>query len=365
MGAKQKQWMDAVQERIVITTTMLSEMKSVKMLGLSPFFFTKVQNQRVAETKRMASLRWLLVWQNVVQNIPWAIVPAVTFTVYAAQAITQGKTSLQTTRAFTSLSIITLVTDPAAKLLSAIPATASSVGCFDRVQAFLIMPPRVDPREVQADSEPPNLGPSGIELQPIATQQAILVDNLTIRPDPASTTPLLNGSTFSINPGALTIITGAVGSGKTTLLKAILGELPHGHTGYISLPSRRIGYCSQSAWLPNTSIERAVRGPSENDSDNAWYQTCLYACDLDRDITSLPRGDQATTGSGSSLSGGQRLRIALARAIYSRPDIMLLDDVLSGLDNRTQAVVLARLFGPDGLLRRLRTTVVLATHSGE
>jgi energy-coupling factor transporter ATP-binding protein EcfA2 len=64
-----------------------------------------------------------------------------------------------------------------------------------------------------------------------------------------------------------------------------------------------------------------------------------------------------------TLSGGQKQRVTLARAVYSQPELLLLDDVLSGLDLRTIEQITNRLLGPDGYLRRQQTTVVLATHA--
>jgi len=78
-------------------------------------------------------------------------------------------------------------------------------------------------------------------------------------------------------------------------------------------------------------IRRSVIGVCE--FDESWYNYVIHACALDVDIQQLPGGYDATIGSkGISLSGGHRQRLALARAVYSRKRILLLDDVLSGLD---------------------------------
>lgn len=152
IGGRQKIWVDAVQKRISITSSMLAGMRSVKMMGLSGLLTHMIQDQRVNETQKMAGYRWSTVWQNVVSNLPWALAPALTFTVYAIQATSQGTSSIGTTKAFTSLSIITLLTTPAARLLSAVPSTVASIGCFDRIQKFLIAPLREDQRKVQTTS---------------------------------------------------------------------------------------------------------------------------------------------------------------------------------------------------------------------
>jgi len=95
-----------------------------------------------------------------------------------------------------------------------------------------------------------------------------------------------------------------------------------------------------------------------------WYTEVVRACALADDFALFRDGDQSIPGSrGLSLSGGQKARLALARAVYSRTYLIVLDDVFSALDAKTEAHVVDSLFGKHGLLRKLNSTVVLATHS--
>ena len=125
-----------------------------------------------------------------------------------------------------------------------------------------------------------------------------------------------------------------------------------------------MAYCSQSPWLLNTSIQQSITGLKEQSAlDEQWYRSVITACALDDDMSQFPDGDQSVIGSrGFTLSGGQKQRLALARTVYSRPDIALLDDVLSALDANTERTVVDRLFGSLGLFRKCGTTVVLVTH---
>jgi ATP-binding cassette subfamily C (CFTR/MRP) protein 1 len=365
-----------VQKRIAITASTLSEMRSVKMMGLTRLLSRTMHNRRVEETEHMAAFRWSIVWQNLVQNLPWALAPALTFVIYAAQALAQGKSSLGTTQAFTSLSIITLLTNPAAKLLSAIPSTTASLGCFDRIQAFLISPALGDQRITWPSR---NLTPSADRSKSSSAQDlahpapyrsaanvaTISMDRVALRPAPSAQL-VLQDITLTIQRGSLTLIIGPIGSGKTTLLKAILGELPCEDSGVVAISSRRTAYSAQTPWLPNTTIRQAITGPpgEEREPEKGWYQECVYACVLDHDLDSLPEGDETRIGTGSTtLSGGQKHRISLARAVYSRADTIILDDVISALDVSTQATLMSRLFGVAGLLRKLNATVILATHA--
>lgn len=381
IGARQKIWVDAVQKRVSITASVLASMKTVKMMGLSRILTTLIQDERVEETHRMAHFRWSIVAQNMVQNLPWFVAPVLTFIAYVAQAKGQGQPSINTTQAFTALSIITLLTAPAAKLLSAVVSTAASVGCFDRIQLFLLAAPRYDQRSVTTCSitsksvaEPANLQDGNVEMTTLVQDScengsdptvAITATRLSIRPNPSADL-ILTDINFAIPAKSFTMIVGPVASGKTTLLRTILGEIQPEDGGSIGIASRRIAYAAQDPWLPNASIRDVITGPTDNEDkfDHSWYSKTLHACALDHDMSRLQDGDETHVGdAGASLSGGQKHRVALARAVYSRAPIILLDDVTAALDVNTQATVMSRLFGESGLLRRSDITVVFVVHT--
>ncbi|XP_066258760.1 probable multidrug resistance-associated protein lethal(2)03659 isoform X2 [Euwallacea similis] len=131
------------------------------------------------------------------------------------------------------------------------------------------------------------------------------------------------------NGRQLTVIVGPVGSGKTTLLHTILRELvPLKGTVKIN---GIISYVSQEPWLFMSSIKQNILfGQSY---DRKRYQEVIKACALERDFSLFPHGDETLVGDrGVTLSGGQKARINLARAVYKKADIYLLDDPLSAVD---------------------------------
>jgi ATP-binding cassette, subfamily C (CFTR/MRP), member 1 len=98
--------------------------------------------------------------------------------------------------------------------------------------------------------------------------------------------------------------------------------------------------------------------------DSEWYETVIEACGLQQDLAILPDGDETVVGSkGITLSGGQKQRLALARVLYAKEDIVILDDIFSGLDADTEDHIFSKLFSADGLFRKLATTVIFATHA--
>ena len=115
--------------------------------------------------------------------------------------------------------------------------------------------------------------------------------------------------------------------------------------------------CLQEPWIQNLSLRENVLFGGAYDS--AWYARVLSACALDADLSALPAGDSTEIGErGVNLSGGQKARVALARACYARADIVLLDDVLSAVDAHTGNLIWESLAA-----RAARgKTIVLVTH---
>ncbi|XP_060850142.1 probable multidrug resistance-associated protein lethal(2)03659 isoform X2 [Rhopalosiphum padi] len=139
----------------------------------------------------------------------------------------------------------------------------------------------------------------------------------------------LNNINLSIRPGRLVAIIGPVGAGKTSLIQAILRELPLCE-GSISVCGT-VSYASQEPWLFNGSIQQNILFGSP--MDYCRYEEVIEVCALKTDFKQLPYGDRSLVGErGVSLSGGQRARVNLARAVYKQADIYLLDDPLSAVD---------------------------------
>lgn len=143
--------------------------------------------------------------------------------------------------------------------------------------------------------------------------------------------PCLSNISLSLsNPsGELLAITGPVGSGKSSLLRTILGETKIAN-GKI-LQHGKVVYASQIPWIfTGTVRENILFGLPYNESR---YKSTIEACQLTIDFSVFPSGDSTLIGErGIILSGGQRARVSLARAVYFNADIYLLDDPFSALD---------------------------------
>jgi len=133
-----------------------------------------------------------------------------------------------------------------------------------------------------------------------------------------------------IDAGSLVMIVGTVGSGKSSFLNALLGEMML-MSGHFDM-NGEVSYVSQETWIRNSTVQENIL--FETEFDPVRYRTVLEASQLALDLGALPNGDQTEIGErGINLSGGQKARIAIARAVY-RPnyDILMLDDPLSAVD---------------------------------
>jgi ABC-type multidrug transport system fused ATPase/permease subunit len=160
---------------------------------------------------------------------------------------------------------------------------------------------------------------------------------------------------LSIGRNELIAVIGSVGSGKSSLLCALAGDMRK-TSGSITFGSSR-AFCPQYGWIQNTTVKQNV--VFGRDFDEKWYDAVIDACALRPDLEMLPSGDMTEIGErGITVSGGQKQRLNIARAIYFNTDIVLMDDPLSAVDAHVGRHIMDNAIC--GLLRdKCR---VLATH---
>ncbi|KAJ5392854.1 hypothetical protein N7465_011828 [Penicillium sp. CMV-2018d] len=356
-GDSQRSWMAGVQKRVGLTATVISSMKNLKISGLSITIGDVVQNLRVQELAAGSRFRKILIVAALLGFIPLLTSPPLTF------AFTQRTFDASTT--FTSLSFLTLLTNPLSQVFQTIPQLVSGLACLGRIQAFLECETRHDFRQVLDDrsqnTEKPRADDETSSNSELDSLYPLVIKggNFGWEADKF----VLRDVSTRVPKSSLTIVVGPVGSGKTTLCKALLGEIPFSEGSVVlgtSFP--HVGFCEQTAFLSNGSIKDNIVGFSPH--NNERYAEVIKATSLDFDLATLPQGDKTNVGSdGIVLSGGQKQRVSLARALYLHSDLLVLDDIFSGLDADTEEKVFHQVFSPDGLLKQRGSTVVLCTHS--
>ena len=158
---------------------------------------------------------------------------------------------------------------------------------------------------------------------------AVKMTNLTAKWEPGQAENTLEGVNLELEKGKLYAVIGMVGSGKSSFLSAILGEITvtEGHVRV----NGTVSYAGQEAWVFGATVRHNILFGQAYERQR--YQRVIKACSLQRDFKQFPQGDQTIVGErGSSLSGGQKARINLARSLYRQADIYLLDDPLSAVD---------------------------------
>lgn len=334
IGPRQAHWIKAIQRRVGITSSILRSMKSVKMMGLSDKLSDTLNNHRIEELKLSKQFRIMSLWRVLLcehvflygQNfpltekafIPTIFAPLSCFVIFSIQSSRHGSDPLTAGDTFSSLAIISLLTNPASNFLQSLPMVGMSTGCLYRIQKFLLSESREDQKNVpiegfyHTDCET-QMEETSIELQqdqPRSTENAACTFKNANIPASSTTPSILHDISLQIERESMTMIVGAVGAGKSTLLKAIIGEL-NCTSGSLNSDSWHKAYCAQTPWLPNSTVRRIICGYHDRSAeDERWYNTVVHACALDEDVRLLPFRDDTIIGSrGVTLSGGQKQRL--------------------------------------------------------
>ena len=179
--------------------------------------------------------------------------------------------------------------------------------------------------------------------------------------------PVLNDISIDINKGQTTAIVGSTGSGKSTLIKLIL-RLYDSTSGEIKFDGKnirdleldslrnKIGLVSQDIFLfEGTVFENIAYGNLDAKDEEVWEAAKLS--ESDKFINLLPNKENTIVGErGQKLSGGQRQRISIARAILKNPEILILDEATSAVDNETEAAIQRSI----NTLKEGRTVIAIA-----
>lgn len=328
MGKSQRQVKATQDARISLISEYLSSIRTVKYFAWEDAMAAIIDKSRNAEQKVLwrIALLWTLLGQvSEVMPMLSLVVMFVLYTVVLKEPLTAQV-------AFTSLSLVAIMRNNI-QMLGYISRNAMNAWIsFDRLDRYF------------NNTKPLVRYPEG----PLRIQNATFKRN-------AKADFVLRDVSLDFVEGGLNTVQGASGSGKTTLLLSILGETIK-ETGDVTRPGD-VAFASQTSWLQNASVRDNILFTSEY--EEVRYKRVIEACSLPTDLAELEKGDETEVGeNGTALSGGQKARVALARALYSKAPLLLLDDIFSALDAKTAASVWELCFCGDLLKGR---TVVLVT----
>ena len=210
-------------------------------------------------------------------------------------------------------------------MLVAIQRIAKAMVSIKRLEKFLRAPEMQHPPDLILRND-----------KTTNNETVIVLENATAKWSLNSKKKTLADVNFSAKNGAITAVIGQVGAGKSSLFHVILRELPL-ESGNLKVFGK-VAYVSQEPWIFASSIRQNIL--FGRPMDRKRYETVISVCQLDTDFAMFPHKDQTMIGEkGITLSGGQRARINLARAVYSEADVYLLDDPLSAVDTRVGKLI--------------------------
>lgn len=338
-------------ERIKLTSEILQSIKSVKLYAWEQPMLQRLFYIRNDKELKMAQKVGVF---NSVSMFLWNTIP---FAIAISCLIAFVKLTdlvLVPSIIFPALSLFDLLTDPIMTLPDAIVAAVEARVSFKRLNDFFLLP--------ETDSQVEKLNTligtmSEVEVE-VEGDGDITVYIKDATYNWTADQVALSNVNFKAKKGQLTSIVGKVGTGKSALLKALLGDVQqlHGTT----CVSGRIAYCAQSPWIQNATVKENILFGCKLNQE--YYARVVKACQLTMDFDILPDGDETVVGEkGISLSGGQKARVSLARAVYSQADVYLLDDVLSAVDAHVGQRIIREVLGSKGLLAS--KTTILATNA--
>lgn len=343
MKKLQKEQMKNKDSRTRLIAEIINNMKSIKLYAWGSAFMQKLNYVR--NDQELKTLRKIGAAQSVA-NFTWSTTPFLvscsTFTVFV---LTRDE-PLTTDIVFPALTLFNLLTFPLAILPMVITSIIEASVAVGRLTSFFTAE-ELQPDAIIVKGAVEELG-----------EESLTIRDGTFSWDRHTDKNALEDINFSASKGELTCVVGRVGAGKSSFLQALLGDLykvkgqvvVHGSTAYVA----------QQAWIMNATVKENILFGHRYDP--LFYDKCVKACALTEDFAQLPDGDETEVGErGISLSGGQKARLTLARAVYARADVYLLDDCLSAVDQHVGRHLIENVLGPNGLLSG--KTRVLATNS--
>ncbi|CAF1094580.1 unnamed protein product [Didymodactylos carnosus] len=228
-----------------------------------------------------------------------------------------------------------------------------------RIEAFLLLPESEQDARIRSRSfiETVSLDKSYILVNNYKNQPQLpsLYCDLKVAKWEMDLPFTLKNIEFNTQPGDIIAVIGPVGSGKSSLLQTLCGEIPY-FDGKISL-NGRFCYVPQESWIFSSSLKQNILFGKEYNS--ALFKKVIHASALDKDFCHLSHGEYTVVGDqGVMLSGGQKARVNMARALYQDADIYLLDDPLSAVDVKVGNHLFEKCI--KGLLKR--KICILVTH---
>ncbi|KAJ6588712.1 multidrug resistance-associated ABC transporter [Mycena capillaripes] len=327
-----KQEMKNRDQRSRLMSEILANIKSIKLYAWESAFLRKIS--AVRNEKELRTLRKIGVLNSTTSTLMNGVPLLVAFASFAVAST--GSRPLTSEIIFPAISVFMLLQFPLSMISSIISQIMEGLVSAKRLSDFF-QSPELQP-DVRDLVQKPNLQQG---------DQVLNIKDCDFRWDSKDVVPTLENINLVIRQGELTGIMGRVGAGKTSLLSAIIGDMSRSE-GKVTLFGS-VAYAPQNPWIMSETLRENII--FNHMYDESFYRRVVEACALGPDIALLPKGDLTQVGEkGITLSGGQKARISLARAVYARADLVLLDDCLAAVDSHVARHLFDQVIGPQGIL---------------
>uniref|UniRef100_A0A674F6C0 ATP-binding cassette, sub-family C (CFTR/MRP), member 10 n=1 Tax=Salmo trutta TaxID=8032 RepID=A0A674F6C0_SALTR len=322
--------------RVRLMTEVLFGIRVIKFYNWEAYFAQKIADCRRQELSHLKAIKYL----DAVCVYTWGSLPIVISIITFVTYVLLGN-ELTAAKVFTALALVGMLIVPLNSFPWVVNGTLEAKVSLDRIQLFLKLPNQ----DLDAYF-------SHGRCDTIVMSQAWKSWGL---PSYHSKDVVFF---FLVRQGSLVVVVGKVGCGKSSLLAAITGELNRrGGDVYVQGREDGFGLAAQEPWIQHATVRDNIL--FGKDYNSSFYQAVVEACALTDDLNILPNGDRTEVGeNGVTLSGGQKARLALARAVYMEKDIFLLDDPLAAVDSDVAHHLMERCIM--GILRS--KTRILCTH---
>ncbi|KAI0725238.1 hypothetical protein C8Q72DRAFT_853404 [Fomitopsis betulina] len=358
--------MKKTDARVQTATETMSVIRMIKLFGWEPKVAAQLCEKREEELELVKKNKLL----DLINNNLNHVIPLVTMiTTYATYTMIM-KRDLTASAVFSSISVFDTFSALMRMAFGFTPMLIRAKVSLDRVNDFLQKTELLDEYTEEPDSLQAQIvaqpGDDVIGIRNASFSWANQASGSSVSGTPGSgrrNFMLRTDGNLLFKKGSINLIIGPTGSGKSSLLMALLGEMhymPAGPDSFFNLPrTGGVAYAAQESWVQNETIKDNILFGAPFEEER--YKKVIEQCALKRDLELFAAGDQTEVGEkGITLSGGQKARITLARAIYSKAHTLLLDDVLAALDVHTSRWIVEKCFKGDLVRGR---TVLLVTHN--